>query len=78
MSENLDKVTNTYKECLYLSYSLILNKWLNFGISESKHKELNKNCMNLSLDLQQCVVNCKSDQNWENQKECWKKCLLNE
>jgi hypothetical protein len=76
MSENLDKVTTTYKECSYFTMSTISNKWLNFGISDSTFKDINEKCINLSLNLQECVVKCKSNLDWKDQKECWKKCIL--
>ena len=78
MSKDLDKVTNSYKECLFLSHSLIANQWLNFGLSESKAKKINEYCINISLGLQECVVKCKTKDDWLTQKECWKKCVSTE
>ncbi len=85
MSENLDKVTTTYKECSYFTLSTILNKWLNFGISDSTFKDINEKCVNFSLNLQECVVKCKykseselelnKEKEWNKEKECWKICL---
>ena len=78
MSEDLDKVTNSYKECLYFSYSLISNQWLNFALFESKAKKINQKCIDMSLELQECVVECKTGLDWSTQKECWKKCTSEE
>ena len=86
MSENLDKVTTTYKECVFHISSLLSNKWLNFGISKAKSREISDVCMNFSLNLQECIVKCKykseselelnKEKEWNKEKECWKKCIL--
>jgi hypothetical protein len=41
-----------------------------------KFKDINTYCTNFSLELQDCVVKCKSNLDWKDQKECWKKCAL--
>ncbi len=73
MSENLDKVTDTFKECIQLVASMTSNKW--FYTSTSKLNEMNDNCIELSLGLQDCVIKCKYETEWKDQRECWKKCI---
>lgn len=69
-----NRLSTTYKECMYMSLHLLSNSW--FGtLSQSNLKEIHTHCISFSGNFYKCESTCEQQEQEEDKIKCWNECI---
>jgi len=73
-SDSLNRVSDIYMRCVNAVGYMAYNRWFTSTTKEDLNN-IHNICVDYSLGIEECTLECQSHSDWKSRKECWNTCM---